>query len=90
MFSVTEVPQVSSINFCRRNGGSTSERGADSPHPDFRAMADHRGRIMVLMTHNIDIDDSWEREGEDPEDFRRFSPGGYALGINVILYAFTH
>jgi hypothetical protein len=90
MFSVTEVPQVSSINFWRRSGGSTSERGPDSPHPDFRAIADQRGRIMVLMTHNTDIDDSWEREGEDPEYFRLFSPGGYALGINVILYALTH
>lgn len=90
LFSITEVPQVSSINFWRRSGGSTSERGEDSPHPDFRAMADDRGRIMVLMTHNTDIDDSWEREGEDPDYFTRFSPGGYALGINVIMYALTH
>lgn len=90
MFSVAEVPQVSSINFWRRSGGSTSERGEDSPHPDFRAIADDHGRIMVLMTHNTDIDDSWEREGEDPEYFTRFSPGGYALGINVMLYALSH
>jgi hypothetical protein len=27
------------------------------------------------MTHNTDISDSWEREGEEPrEDFDRFSP----------------
>lgn len=90
MFSVTEVPQVSSINFWRRSGGSTSERGDDSPHADFRAITDDHGRIMVLMTHNTDIDDSWEREGEDPEYFTRFSPPGYALGINAILYALTH
>jgi hypothetical protein len=90
MFSVTEVPQVSSINFWRRSNGSTSERGDDSPHPDFRAISDDHGRIMVLMTHNTDIDDSWEREGEDSEYFLRFSPTGYALAINVILYALTH
>jgi hypothetical protein len=53
-------------------------------------IADRRGRIMVLMTHNTDIDDSWEREGEDPEFFRLFSPDGYALGINVVLYVLTH
>ena len=32
LYNVKEVPQVSSINFWSRNGGSTSERGSDSPH----------------------------------------------------------
>jgi hypothetical protein len=43
-----------------------------------------------VMTHNTDIADSWEREGEDPAFFRQFSPGGYAFGINVLLHAMTH
>jgi hypothetical protein len=43
-----------------------------------------------VMTHNTDIADSWEREGENVEYFRRFSPDGYALGVNVLLYAMTH
>ncbi len=90
MFNLPEIPQVTSINFWRRNGGITSERGSDSPHANFRMIADAEGRIMVLMTHNTDIGDSWEREGEDPEFFRLFSPDGYALGINVVLYALTH
>ena len=34
--------------------------------------------------------DSWEREGEDREYFLQFSPDGYALGINVVLYHLTH
>ena len=42
---------------------------------------------MVLMTHNTDIADSWEREGEDPSYFYAFSPRGYAFGINAVLYA---
>jgi hypothetical protein len=90
MFSVSEIPRISSINFWLASGGNTSERGPDSPHPDFRAIADNHGRIMVLMTHNTDISDSWEREGENPVYFARFSPAGYALGINVVLYALTH
>jgi hypothetical protein len=45
---------------------------------------------MVLMTHNTDIADSWEREGEDPAFFDQFSPFGYAMGINVLLHAMTH
>ena len=42
------------------------------------------------MTHNTDIADTWEREGEDKEYFRMFSPAGYALGVNIVLYAMTH
>jgi hypothetical protein len=90
LFELKHIPQVSSINFWRRSGGSTSERGVDSPHAALRMIADRHGRIMVLMTHNTDIDDSWEREGEDPEFFRLFSPDGYALGVNVVLYVLTH
>ena len=90
LYDVKAVPQVSSINFWQRNGDSTSERGADSPHANFRGIADDHGRIMVVMTHNTDIADTWEREGEDKEYFRRFSPAGYALGVNIVLYAMTH
>jgi hypothetical protein len=78
------------INFWRRNEGDTSERGPDSPHADFRAIADARGRIVVIMTHNTDIGDSMERESEDPEFFARFSPNGYALATDIVLYALTH
>jgi len=42
------------------------------------------------MTHNTDIGDSWEREGDDPTFFYRFGVPGYAFGINVMLYALTH
>jgi hypothetical protein len=90
MYPMAGAPQVTSINFWRRSGGVTSERGADSPHANLRMIADAHGRIMVLMTHNTDIGDSWEREGEDREFFLQFSPAGYALGINVVLYDLTH
>ena len=45
---------------------------------------------MVVMTHNTDVADAWEREGEDPGFFYQFSPDGYAVGINVLLHAMTH
>jgi hypothetical protein len=89
-FHVAQIPQVTSINFWRDNGGMTSERGPDSPAANLRMIADEGGRVMVLMTHNTDIGDSWEREGEDREFFMQFSPPGYALGVNVVLYALSH
>jgi len=89
-FEVKELPQIPSIQFWRTNGGATSERGYDSDTPHARAISDQQGNVMVLMTHNTDISDAWEREGEDPNFFYSFSPHGYAVGINVMLYAMTH
>ncbi len=89
-FVVTEIPQIPNIGYFRRSGGDTSERGSDSAVPSARIISDDQGRVMVLMTHNTDISDSWEREGEDASYFFAFSPKGYALGINAILYAMTH
>jgi hypothetical protein len=91
MFEVKELPQITSIQFWVREGRSTtSERGPDSDEVHLRAIRDKGGRIMVLMTHNTDVADSWEREGEDPDFFYQFSPKGYALGIDVVLHAMTH
>jgi len=90
LYDVREIEQVSSIQFWLRSGGSVSERGYDSPHPNFRGIADEQGRLMVAMTHNTDIPDTWEREGESKEYFDRFSPNGYAIGVNTVVYSLTH
>ena len=92
MFDIERVPQITNIQFWRRVGGgsTTSERGPDSDEVHLRAIRDAHGRIMVLMSHNTDVADSWEREGEDPAFFYQFSPDGYALGVNVLIHAMTH
>jgi hypothetical protein len=90
LFVVSHIPQVPNIGFWRRTGGQTSERGSDSPEATFRVVRDGHGRVIVVMTHNTDIADAWEREGEDPRYFYQFSPDAYALGINVLLHALTH
>jgi hypothetical protein len=91
LYDVKEIPQVPSINHWRRSGGGTSERGHDSAEVYFKGIQDSHRRLMVLMTHNTDIADTWEREGEYPREyFDLFSPRGYAIGVNVVLYAMTH
>ena len=90
MFNVTRLPQIPSISHWRGSGGGTSERGYDSAVPVIRGISDINGNLMVLMTHNTDISDAWEREGEDPQYFYSFSPDGYAVGLNIVLYAMTH
>ena len=88
-FTVERVPQIPSINHWA-SYGDTSERGADSAVPHARGVADSKGRLLALITYNTDIGDSWEREGDDRNYFYTFSVNGYALGINVLLYAMTH
>jgi uncharacterized protein DUF4159 len=89
-FEVTAIPQIPNIGYFTRSGGDTSEQGADSAEPHARYITDESGRIMVFMTHNTDISDSWEREADDPTYFYTFGPRGYAFGINVLLHAMTH
>jgi hypothetical protein len=91
LFDIKTIPQITNIQFWRRFGGTeTSERGSDSADVHLRVIRDSHRRVMVVMTHNTDVADSWEREGEDPAFFYQFSPAGYALGIDVLLHALTH
>jgi len=90
LYDVKEVPQVPSISHWTRTGGGTSERYADSAVVYFKGIHDQRGRLLVLISHNTDIADTWEREGESRQYFELFSPRGYAIGVNVVLYAMTH
>src|SRR6185503_7804560 len=70
LYDVKEVPQVPAISFWSRSGQrSTSERGADSAQVYFKGIQDSHGRLMVVMTHNTDIADTWEREGEEPHSY---------------------
>ncbi len=90
LMPLKEVPQVPSINFWAGSGGGTSERGRDSAEVHARAILDDHQRVMVFITHNTDIGDAFEREGDSREYFLTFSVHGYALGVNVLLYAMTH
>jgi hypothetical protein len=89
-YEVNRIPQIPSITFWVNNGGQTSERGADSAVPHVRAILNAQGEIMVLMTHNTDFGDAFEREGDSHEYFDAFAGPGYAFGVNAIMYSMTH
>lgn len=90
VYTVEEVPQIAHMQFWRSSGGQTSERGPESAEAHLRAIIDDHGRILVLMSHNTDIADGWEREADDPAFFALFSPPAYAVGINVLVWMMTH
>ena len=90
IFDTGGVPQIASIGFWLGSGGGTSERYQDSADAHARAIFDQQGRMIVLMTHNTDIGDSWEEEASNPQYFYEFSTKGYAFGINAVVYSMTH
>jgi hypothetical protein len=88
-YSIQQVPQIPSLNRYRGMGASTSELGAESAVPTIHAILDETGRPMVLMTHNTDIADGWEREADLDAYFQRFAWQAYSVGVNVMMWIMT-
>jgi hypothetical protein len=55
----------------------------------WRGILDDHGRVMVAMTFNSDIGDSWEW-ADDPEYPEKYSALGIRIGVNYVVYAMTH
>jgi hypothetical protein len=92
VYDLKEKPQVPSIGIAEwgRAQGITWER-PDAKEVHFKGIFDDKGRMMVIICHNTDLGDGWEREGEDPWYFREFSEKkAYPMGINIVFYAMTH
>jgi hypothetical protein len=92
VYDLKKKPQIPSINHAwdGRATGRTWER-YDAQTPHYMGIFDDQDRMMVIVCHNTDLGDGWEREGEDPWYFREFSEKyAYPLGINIVTYAMTH
>ncbi len=93
VFDLKQKPQIPNYELgeaSQYNGGITWER-PDAKNPNYRAIFDDKGRMMVIICHNTDNGDGWEREGEYEYYFREFSEKkAYPLGINIVFYAMTH
>jgi hypothetical protein len=50
---------------------------------------DDHNRLMVAMTFNSDVGDSWEW-ADDPGYPEKFSALGIRLGVNYVVYSMTH
>ena len=62
-----------------------------SPAASIETMQMPRGYQLEPVLTEPDIADTWEREGEEPRSFfDTFSPRGYAIGVNVVIYAMSH
>ena len=88
VYQLKEKPMIPSIGHFRM--GRTSDR-REVTEANYRAILDDEGRIMIMICHNTDLGDGWEREGEMTEYFELYSEKyAYPLGINIVMYAMTH
>ena len=67
--------------------GTTYRNDGSVPH--WRGIYDDRGRLMVAMSFNSDIGDSWEW-ADDPYYPEKYSALGIRIGVNYVIYAMTH
>jgi hypothetical protein len=67
----------------------TYEKGNTGKIPHWRGIYDDRGRLMVVMCHNMDLGDSWEH-ADNPEYPEKFSALGIRIAMNYITYSMTH
>lgn len=92
VFDLKEKPQVPyvALGIDSQYTGITWER-ADAKEVHYKAIFDDKNRMMVMICHNTDLGDGWEREGENEYYFHEFSEKkAYPLGINIVFYAMTH
>jgi len=94
VFDLEEKPQVPAIGHALqgRAYGITHEwrkPGSETPH--YKGVFDDAGRMMMVICHNTDPGDGWEREGENEWYFREFAEKkSFPMGINIVFYAMTH
>lgn len=82
---VKELIQIPSAQYM--DSGVTYEKGGILPH--FRAIRDKKGRVAVVICHNMDLGDSIEHS-DNPEYPERFSAVGYRVLTNYVVYALSH
>jgi len=55
----------------------------------WRGIYDEHGRVMVAMSFNSDVGDSWEW-ADDPFYPEKYSALGMRIAVNYVLYSMTH
>lgn len=91
VYDLDEMPQIPSIGWAYDGNTWEVRKGPSAKDVHYRAIKDDEGRIMVLICHNTDLGDGWEKEGENREYFQEFSvKKAYPMGINIVTYAMTH
>lgn len=82
---IQELVQIPSAQYMRT--GVTYEKGGVIPH--FRGIRDAKGRLAVVICHNMDLGDSVEHS-DNPLYPERFASLGFKVFTNYVVYALSH
>ena len=87
LYHVDPLPQIPSLGSWRAFASGFRDRTVNRAL--LRVFDDH-DRLLVLVSMNSDVSDSWEREGDNRDYFETYAAKGYALGVNVAVWVMTH
>ncbi len=85
VYDLNDRYQVASMGSVNR--GRTDKCEPCKDH--WRGIYDDRGRLMVAITFNSDVGDSWEW-ADAPYYPEKFAALGIRIGVNYVTYAMTH
>jgi hypothetical protein len=97
VYNLKEKPQVPTFQHLdyvapRGRDGEAQWYGGyrdDGAEPHWRAILDDEDRVMVMIAHNNDIADGWQR-ADEPRYPQTQSTLAIQLGVNFAVYALTH
>jgi hypothetical protein len=86
VYDLGKRPQVRNMRSLRSRGVGYRSDGVD---PHWRAILDDEGRVMVAISFNNDLGDSWQY-ADIPEYPQEDSNLGIRIGVDYAVYALTH
>jgi hypothetical protein len=87
LYDINERYQVPGAQYF--DTGLTYERGQSGMEPHWRGIYDDKGRLMVVIGHNMDLGDAWEHSDEARYQ-EKWSSLAYRLAMNYVVYDLTH
>jgi hypothetical protein len=89
LYDIKERAQIPGLRHLRRGPGGSITVSTEYGPPQWRAIYDSRGRMLVAINFNMDVGDAWEH-ADLPEYPEQMTTLAYRFGINYIIYAMTH
>jgi len=87
-FDIDEVAQVPGRMVTWDRGGYFNLDDPNYP-PTVYAILDDDGRVMMVANYNTDLGDGWEHTFYEPYP-TKYTNEAYKIGINFLIYAFSH
>ena len=87
-FDIDQVAQVPGRTVTWERNGWFSLDDPNFP-PSVHAILDDDGRIMLVANYNTDLGDGWEHTFYEPFP-TKYTNEAYKIGINFLIYAFSH